>query len=57
MQRDRNVRFEVTLQPARHRELEELSRAIGVSPRDLARLAIVQLLARREVLLGRPVAA
>ena len=52
--RDKPVRFEVPLQPARHRELEALSRDLGVSPRDLARLAIVQLLARREVLLGRP---
>jgi hypothetical protein len=47
------IRFEVPLSPSRYGELEQLSRQIGVSPRDLARLAIFQLLANQDALLGR----
>jgi hypothetical protein len=52
--RTKPIRFEVPLQPQRFAELERLAETIGISPRDLGRLAIVRLLANKSELLGRP---
>ncbi len=56
VEKQKFVRFEVPLSASRHAELEQLSEHIGgVSPRDLARLAIVRLLNDPQVLTGRTV--
>jgi hypothetical protein len=47
---EKSIRFEVPLAAERVAELEELSQETGVRPRDLARLAITQLLANRGAL-------
>jgi hypothetical protein len=52
--RTKPIRFEVPLKPDRFAELERLAETIGISPRDLGRLAIVRLLANKSELLGRP---
>jgi len=49
----RPVRFEVPLSPARYGELERLSERIGICPRDVARLAIAQLLENADGLLRK----
>jgi hypothetical protein len=46
------VRFEVPLSPSRYGELEELAHRFEISPRDIGRIAIVQLL-ENPALLGR----
>jgi predicted transcriptional regulator len=43
------MRFEIKLQPACRRRLDELASATGISATDLARLAIGQLLEQRVV--------
>jgi metal-responsive CopG/Arc/MetJ family transcriptional regulator len=49
---DTQRRFEISLPTERRRELDALAAETGVSASDLARLAIVRLLASREDLLG-----
>ncbi len=55
LEKQKLVRFEVPLSESRHAELEQLSEQIGVSPRDVARLAILRLLNDPQVLTGRAV--
>jgi predicted transcriptional regulator len=49
MPHDLTMRFEIKLQPACRRRLDELASATGISATDLTRLAIGQLLEQRVV--------
>ena len=49
-------RFEITIDEQRKRDLDALAAEVGISSRDLARLAIVRLLADPAPLTGRPTA-